>query len=407
MMRVLVVTSLFPNPLRPNRAPFNLQQIAALAQEHDVQVIAPIAWTSGWGIKRSDRRRAVQNGLEAGERRIVRDGMVVHHPNYVFTPKVLRTLHGHCFEQSVRRTFQNVVREHRPDVVLGCWAYPDAWAAARLARECDLPVAIKVQGSDVLQVGLEGSRARRTSEALNMADAVIAVGRHVADRAVLLGVPRTKVHVVYNGIDKAVFYPGSKEAARRELGVVLDDVIVTYVGNLAPVKGVEVLIRAMSTLVRSGRSVRCVLVGDGPRRRPLERLVASLGLGHRVEFMGSCSLARVATWHRATDLLVLPSLSEGVPNVLREAQACGTPFVSTRVGGVPEIAPPGTMVPPGDASALARRLGEALDCRADASELRHGLVQVPPQSWQESARELASVLRGIVGRSANRESRSG
>jgi glycosyltransferase involved in cell wall biosynthesis len=248
--------------------------------------------------------------MEPGDRRIVRDGMVVHHPNYVFAPKVLRGLHGHCFEQSIRRTFQDVVRGFRPEVVLGCWAYPDGWAAARLAREANLPIAIKVQGSDVLQVGLEGSRARRAGEALSMADAVIAVGRHVADRAILLGANRSKVHVVYNGIDTTLFRPGSKEEARRELRVSLDESMVTYVGNLAPVKGVDVLIRALGSLVRAGRPVRCALVGDGAMRGSLERLAASLGLGDHVRFMGSCPLSRVAAWHRATDLLVLPSLSE-------------------------------------------------------------------------------------------------
>lgn len=401
-MRVLVVSSLFPNPLRPDRAPFNRQQITALAVNHEVRVIAPIAWTSEW----MGRSHGSLHDAMPPERRLVRDGVIVYHPHYLFAPKVLRGLHGHSFARSIRRTFHSVVADFHPDVVLGCWAYPDGWAAVQLARGSGLPVAIKVQGSDVLRVVPGTARAKRTAQVLEGADAVIAVGREVADRAVALGAARSRVRVVYNGVDTTLFCAGSKEAARRELGVSADDALISYVGNLAPVKGVDVLMNAFARLVRSGSPARCVLVGDGPARGALERLVASRGLTGRVRFVGSCPLERVVLWHRATDLLVLPSRSEGVPNVLREAQACGTPFLASRVGGVAEIAPPGALFPAGDVENLARRIRDALEVGVARSP------SAPPDgpgaaTWAQSAQELSDVLDNIVQSASRRVRRAG
>ena len=102
-------------------------------------------------------------------------------------------------------------------------------------------------------------------------------------------------------------------------------------------------------------------------------------------------------WHCASDLLVLPSRSEGVPNVLREAQACGTPFIATRVGGVPEIAFPSSLVPPNDPETLAQRIAEFLS-KQHESESVHPFAQgILPATWHDSARELLRVLEDVAG----------
>src|SRR5207248_616882 len=107
---------------------------------------------------------------------------------------------------------------------------------------------------------------------------------------------------------------------------------------------------------------RLSLVGDGPLRSRLEAERAARGLAETVSFAGAVAHDRLQPWYRAADRFVLPSLSEGVPNVLREALACGTPFVASRVGGIPELAADGAslLVPPGDAAALAEALARAL-----------------------------------------------
>jgi glycosyltransferase involved in cell wall biosynthesis len=385
-MRVLVLTNLYPNPLQPDRAPYSRQQFRALAAEHEVRVIAPVAWTDEWS-----RRRSGAPAMPAGRQRTC-DGMVVHHPRYVFTPKVLRSRYGPFLARSVRGCFERAVDELRPDVVLGCWAYPDGWAAVRLARAAGLPVAIKVVGSDVLCVDDHAGRRRRSVDALGGADHVIAVSRDLAARAVTLGVDPGRLSVVYNGVDTDLFRPGPKDEARQRVGYTSGDPLLVFAGNLVPVKGLDVLLDALATLAGRGRPFRCVLIGDGPLRDALGRRAARLGLAGRVRFTGSRPLEELPSWYRAADLFVLPSRSEGVPNVLLEAASCGTPFVASRVGGIPEIAPSDALVEAGNAAALADRIERSL-----AGGGPNGASPFGGRTWSESARDLAAVLGGIVG----------
>ena len=383
-MRILVLTTLYPNPLQPNRATFNRQQFRALAVEHELQVIAPIAWTDEW----SQHRRPGST-----ERQRICDGIVVHHPRYLFTPKILRSHYGGFFARSVRDCFWRVISNLQPEVVLGCWAYPDGWAAGKLGREAGLPVALKIHGSDVLSLDQYPGRRQRTTEALAEADAVVAVSRDLARQAIALGADQHRVNVVYNGVDTSLFRPGSKDAARLELGLSSGDSLILFIGNLVSVKNIESLLDALALIAGGGRRFKCALIGDGPLRKPLQRRAAILGIGDQVQFIGSRPQAELPAWYRAADLLVLPSCSEGVPNVLLEATACGTPFIASRVGGIPEIAPEEAMVDPSNAAALADRIRRFL---ADGD----GTLRSPPRvdSWSDSSRALAAVLRGIVSK---------
>ncbi len=389
-MRVLAVTGLFPNPLQPQRAPFNLQQLRALAATQEVRVIAPVAWTGEW---MAGDARAMP-----ADRRVLRDGMVVEHPRYLFTPRVLRGMYGRFFMHSIAARFEAAAREFRPDVVLGCWAYPDGWAAVRLARAAGIPVAVKVHGSDLLTVRPGSVRERRAAEALADADAVIAVSEGLRARAVALGASEERVHLVRNGVDTALFAPGDGAAARESLGIEPGAELVLFVGNLVEVKGPDILLRAFARLAHQRPRLRCAFVGAGPLERRLRSLSGEVGVSDRVRFAGSRPLAELPMWYRAADCLVLPSRSEGIPNVLLEASACGTPWVAARVGGVPEIAPPESLVPAGDEGALAAAMNDLLGSR-----------RRPPAavgSWSDSAAAMAGVLASIVERRARERRRT-
>jgi glycosyltransferase involved in cell wall biosynthesis len=284
--------------------------------------------------------------------------------------------------------------------VLGCWAYPDGWAAVRLAREAGLPVAIKVQGSDVLLA--RGVRRRRTIDALKSADAVIGVSRNLAERVEAMGVASERIHTIYNGVDADLFHPSAKGPARERLRVTSGEPLILFVGNLLPVKGLDVLVQALALLGGAGVKFQCAIVGQGPLKAPIQKRLQALGLGARVRFVGACSMAQLPQWYHAADLLVLPSRSEGVPNVLLEARACGTPFVASNVGGIPEISDASSLVPPGDAPALARRMQEFLTGRGVGAS-----QPLPSRGWADSARDLGAVLRGILSASAVPLARAG
>jgi glycosyltransferase involved in cell wall biosynthesis len=387
-MRVLAVTNLYPNPFDRNRGVFNRQQLCALAAEHDVRIISPIAWT--------DELSARWHGHDPlpASRQVVCDGITIDYPRYLYPPRVLRGCYGHCFRYSIRTAFERALAEFHPDVVLGAWAYPDGWAAVELGHRAGLPVVIKVLGCDILcgGRGLDRYPTRKagTIAALRQADGIMAVSKDLARHVVDLGVDPERVRVIYDGINAQLFHPGSRSQARAELGLSESDPLILFVGSLVAVKGIDVLIDACAQLAKQGLRFRCLLVGQGQLRAALEKQIAGLGLQGHVELLGSRPHDQLPAWYRAADVFVLPSRSEGVPNVLQEAIACGTPFVASRVGGIPEIAHlgPGQLVPPGDPAALSMAL---------LQELRNpGSGPAKIRSHQQAAADLAELFAQLI-----------
>jgi glycosyltransferase involved in cell wall biosynthesis len=387
-MRVLVMTNVYPNPYQPNRATYNRHQLRLLAERHPVRVIAPILWT--------DERRARRAGgppLPPG-RRVTLDGLTVDHPRYWYTPKVLRGLYGRFFLWSVRKAFRAAAAEFRPDVVFAPWAYPDGWAAVRLARPAGLPAVIQIHGSDVRLVGDYPGRVGGTADALRQADGVVAVSRDLAERAVRLGADPEWTRVVIDGVDRQTFRPGDRAAARARLGFRPGVRHVLFVGALLPVKGLDVLLDACARLPGRSAPWELHLVGEGALRDRLTRQAAGAGLADRVRSHGGKPHADLPDWFRAADLFVLPSRSEGTPNVLLEAAACGTPFVATAVGGVPDIAPLGAsrLVPAEDPGRLAEAIAAAL-------ESPPAPPPAGPRDRRAAVEDLAEFLAAVVGRS--------
>ena len=387
-MRILALTSLYPTPCSPHSCAHNRQQIAALSRQADVEVIAPVAWTKEWFPGRSRQQR-----LMPTIRRTQQGFVSVRHPQYLYPPAMLRRWHGQCYRWSVRRTFIQSVREFQPDVIYAPWAYPDGWTAVRLGHELGLPVVVKVMGSDLHSLSQFPGRRPGTIETLRLADRIIAVSRQLAGTAVELGADFQKVRVIYNGVDRTLFTPGSQSQARQRLGLDSHPRRLLFVGNLVPVKQVEVLIDACRELIPNAVPFCCHIIGDGPLRERLADRVTRDGLKDVVRFEGQRSHTELPDWYRAADVVVLPSRSEGVPNVLLEAQACGVPIVASRVGGIPEIVSgePHRLVPAGDSAVLAEAIADVL---ANAkSPMRHGQYLM---SWDDSATALKAVFQDVL-----------
>ena len=141
--------------------------------------------------------------------------------------------------------------------------------------------------------------------------------------------------------------------------------------------------------------MRFCLLGEGPCRTEWEQLAIREGVADLVQFIGPVGHDRLANWYRAADLTVLCSESEGLPNVLRESVACGTPFVSTDVGSIREIAEPqfSELVPVHDATALAWGIQTViLGTHAEAAK------QFVARSWSETANDTQALFEELIAR---------
>lgn len=195
-----------------------------------------------------------------------------------------------------------------------------------------------------------------------------------------------KVVVLPLGVDIDAFRPG--KVLQRDPG---EPFRLVSVGRLSAPKGYPILIEAVALLRSHGRSVRLTLVGEGPQRGALEKLIALRGLGECVHLAGACNHDRVVDYYQSSDAFVLSSFLEGIPVVLMEAMAMELPCVATWITGVPEIIEAnreGLLIPPASASAIAdaverlmedpqeaRRLGTAARRKVIASYHLEGNVE--------------------------------
>jgi glycosyltransferase involved in cell wall biosynthesis len=306
---------------------------------------------------------------------------------------------------SILRIFRRAVAEFQPEIVYACWAYPDGWAAWRLARECGLPVAVKVHGSDLLLLQDASGRKRRTVELLRDADAISAVSADLRHCAVRMGTPANRAHLIYEGTDRKLFCPGDRRESRRALGLNPEGLRLLFVGNLVPVKAIPNLISACRRLLDSGLSVDADIIGEGPEHPALAQQISRLELSRQVHLWGAKSQDVLPQWYRAANLVVICSHSEGVPNVLVEAAACGIPFVATNVGGIPEIAHLSRcrLVPPNDVDALALAIDRIL--RDVSAETACTKIETVP-SVADCSKTTLELFAQILGGRADAARRS-
>jgi glycosyltransferase involved in cell wall biosynthesis len=317
----------------------------------------------------------------------------VERPLFLYPPGVVRNQHGRFLWGSARGAVRRLYRAFRPDAVLSYWTHPDGEAALRAAVEADAPLVLIVGGSDVLVLAEQVARRATFLRVLQGADLILAVGPDLRGRVISLGVPPEKVEVHHRGVSEG-FSPGDKAAARAALGLDAAGSGLLWVGNIVPVKAVGVLLDAAERLAADGHPLRVFLIGDGPQRGRLQARAAAPGLAGRVVFAGAVGHTTLPLWYRAADLTVLPSLSEGVPNVLLESLACGTPFVASRVGSIPDLTsdPESDLVPPGDPVALAQAIRARLSTPSSCGEGR-----VPPaRPWSDSAAHIGAILDKVL-----------
>ncbi len=188
-----------------------------------------------------------------------------------------------------------------------------------------------------------------------------------------------KVQVVPNGVE----IRGRMDSQGEKL---------VYVGRLTRKKGVEYLISAMKLV----RDVDLLIVGDGQDRERLEKMAVGLP----VEFVGRVPPERVYEYLRQAKILILPSLYEGLPNVILEAMSMGVPVIATRVGGIPDLVKDGRtgiLVEPGRVDELAtsiKKLVEDDDLRRRMS--KNCLEEVKKYSWENVVGRFEDLLKEIV-----------
>ena len=332
-MRILTFTSLFPNAVDPNFGIFIFQRTSHLAQREDmsVEVVAPVPYAPKF-LKGTARGSAA--AIPSTE---VIGGLRIHHPRYPLLPKVSMPLHALLMYAGCMHCVKSLHQQYCFDCMDAHYVYPDGLAAVLMGGSLGIPVVVTARGSDIHTFRGFATVRPQIRWTLRHAASVVAVSDSLATIMRDLEPALQDVQVIGNGVDSRRFYREDRLPARAKLGLNPQDRIVVSVAALKPVKGPDLLVRAVALLKKRVADCRVLLVGAGPELEALQQLAKQLDCADICQFVGPVPNEQLKTYFNAADAICLASREEGWPNVILESLACGTPVVATGVGATPQL----------------------------------------------------------------------
>lgn len=396
-MKILEVCQEFPNRYYPQLGTFIKQSIDSIAkQKVNVTVVSPkpiVIPFSAFPYHNFSKLPQIEHTEKYD----------LHYPRYLYIvpKKYFYPLTGISYAYFISRyAIKNI--KPKPDLLHAHFSYPDGFGMIGLAKKWKVPFVISALGTLERKVAYEGSyTSRQIFEAMNCADKVLSVSEDLKNHIVNLGISEDKVSVVPNGVDIDRFKPAGKEYARNMLNLPQDKKIVLFVGALKKIKGVDYLIEAAKSFLDTNISLYMVGRDDG-MKKSLEKRAHELKIDNYIKFTGAVNHEDIPLWLSASDILVLPSLSEGRPNVILEAFACEVPVVATNVGGVPELminGKTGYIVPAKNPIELSEKVNKLLinrDVRIKMGKFGRVTIIQRGLTWETHAKKTIKIYSKLL-----------
>jgi glycosyltransferase involved in cell wall biosynthesis len=387
-LRVLSLSTLYPNDQAPNFGVFVERQMQAVMRRGDVDLVMinPLG-IPPFPLSLHPRYRSLQD--LAGEE--LRGKVRVLHPHFRLIPGIGAGANARAEAEAVLPLARKLHAEAPFDLVDAQFFYPDGPATVALARALDLPVSIKARGADIHHWGKHRATAAQVLDAGLAADGLLAVSLGLAQDMAALGIPHDKITIHRTGIDFDLFRPYDRKLCRDQLGLPRDKPVLATVGALIARKGQRFAIEALAGLPEA----ILLIAGKGEEEVTLRAVAESHGVEDRVRFMGSVPHGELPILFNAADVFVLPTASEGLANAWVEALACGTPVVTTPIPGARELitSPGWGRLVARDAKAIAAAVRELLAARLSPEAVQQAVAGM---SWDANAAALVEHWQSLV-----------
>lgn len=390
-MRILFISSQFPNSLEPNRGVFSFQIARELASFADVRVIAPLP-SLGW-IKGVDRFKKYKTGLHVPAIEQL-SSILVHHPHYLALPG-MGLFHQWSYEVVLRELLHKIQDEWPFDVVNCHWLFPDGVAIQRICNQINTPVMLTPLGTDLNKYCDFKLRKHFIGKALTNAQKVSVLNEQMKNKCLGLGVSEGQLTIIPNGVDLEKFCIMDKSSCRKRINIDPEIKMLLFVGSLVTVKNIATLLYAFAALYKRNLVVdtKLYIVGGGFLEKDLKILADDLRVSKNTVFVGPVLHNDLPIWMNSADCLCLPSLSEGHPNVMMEALACGIPVVGSRVGSIPDFVNSkndnGFTIEPTNSNDIADKLQLCLKREYNRNGIRQSVIA---HSWSNCAKRYFKEL---------------
>jgi teichuronic acid biosynthesis glycosyltransferase TuaC len=222
------------------------------------------------------------------------------------------------------------------DVIYSTCYFPDGDAAVRLGRLLNIPTCCLAIGSDINLVPAFGKSLYKYFVKVSRSlDLSLSCGQVLAEK--IKKVTGKEIQSVYGVVDLNIYAPvNDNSQIRKELGIPSNKFVILFLNSLRRAKGVYEMLRAFANICKTKPNVILKICGYGPEEEALRKLIDKESLTDVVDLVGYIDSQKAHKWMQASDMFVLPTYHEGMPNAVMEAMACGLPVVATSVGGLPE-----------------------------------------------------------------------
>lgn len=332
-MSYFISASLFPSPVTPYTGLFVRHRLWALRDylptDTDFFVVSP---TPYFPFKHPCFKHYALYAQKPNDI-IDYQGFSVAYPRYLQMPFSNSRFSGYFTYLAIKKYFQYHIKHYGlPKMLLAEYGFPDVLAICEIAKQYHIPYCVTLRGSDISYFMALESVRQKMINALLGAKTIICVSQtmkqELSDK---FQIPLEKITVIGNGVDNTVFKYTTTNI--REQYHIKTPYLVSSVGGLIQRKNHRLAIEAMAYLPKHS----LVIVGTGDEEDALKQHIETLNLQERVKLLGGQPQETIAQIYSHSDLFLLCSLSEGRPNVVLEALACGTPVLTAAVQGVDEL----------------------------------------------------------------------
>lgn len=367
---------------------------------HEITTVVPSAY---WP-------RMIPSGKRLSSYRMISkkciiDNIPVYYPRYLRLPG--KWFHPiSCYTQylSLMNFFTTLVKQFSPDIIYTHGATAPGYVGLMLSKKYKIPLVCALRGSDInLYPQYDWYSLRMTKKVISEADQIISVSYALKKTALTIAKPKKEIEIIYNGCDSNMFKFRTIDRIqiRSKFGIQEKEKVITFVGSVTQSKGISDLLSAFIKLNRRLKKNHLFIIGDFHRNNPVTSFKQHYIESAKIWQMGVLPSTEIVKHLNASDIFVLPSLSEGLPNAILEAMSCGLPVIATNVGGIPEAVTDGLngfLINANDSDGLANAIHKVLTNDALARDMgQQGRAIIEKNfQWDSNAKKVVGLFDKLI-----------
>lgn len=340
-MNILWITTQFPSKEQPQKGMFIYRTVNKLKDKYIISVLqlnpfAPPIWEI---VKRPQntfsKLKYWLKGVNKKKNTLDFSNINVKTVNFVRPPRnSFEFFEGYLgYKKSISQMqFDNI------DLIHANWIFPEGMVALQLKKKFNIPFVISLRGTDVNNLKIGSLNHYFAKKILKEAKYVASVSKDLLNKCteLRLNVPASKKKLVHNFYESEKFIIKDKKEAKKKLNLNKESSMIFFAGGLVKNKNPQLLIEAFAK-IKNIDNLNLFIAGTGNEATNLEKSIKLLKLEKNVKLVGSLDMDEIINFYNAADVFCLPSLKEGLPNVVIESLLCGTPAVASAINEIPYI----------------------------------------------------------------------